>query len=149
MQIFPILKDLEVFMKWFEIALTKYAVFEGRARRKEYWTFQFVNIIVILLLTTAVRQYETIFFSVITILYLLAIFIPTLAVFVRRLHDVGKPGIMFFVNFVPALGIIWLFILMCTDGQHGANLYGEDPKNEISEDTDATDQDTITPKHPI
>ena len=61
-------------------------------------------------------------------LWSLAIFIPNLAVIVRRLHDQGKSGWWFFISFVPFIGGIWLLILYLTDGTPGPNQYGPDPK---------------------
>ena len=61
-------------------------------------------------------------------IYLLAMIIPSLAVFVRRLHDVDKSGWWFFLVFLPIIGAIWLFVLACTDGTPGDNDYGPSPK---------------------
>lgn len=61
-------------------------------------------------------------------LYSLAVFIPSLAVTVRRLHDTNHSGWMYFVSLIPLIGGIWLLILLCTDGTHGQNQYGPDPK---------------------
>lgn len=61
--------------------------------------------------------------------YSLAILVPTLAVTVRRLHDIGKSGWMYFVGLIPLIGGIWLLVLLVTEGNHGPNQYGEDPKN--------------------
>ena len=58
----------------------------------------------------------------------LAHFIPGLAVVVRRLHDVGKSGWFYLIALIPLIGIIWLLVLMCTDGDKGDNAYGPDPK---------------------
>ena len=57
-------------------------------------------------------------------LYSLATFIPSIAVAIRRLHDVGKSGWMLLVVFIPLLGGIWLLVLYCTDSQPGDNEYG-------------------------
>jgi uncharacterized membrane protein YhaH (DUF805 family) len=62
------------------------------------------------------------------VLYSLAIFIPNLAVIVRRLHDQDKSGWWFLIGFVPIIGGIWLLILYLTDGTPGPNQYGPDPK---------------------
>ena len=62
------------------------------------------------------------------VLYSLAIFIPNLAVIVRRLHDQDKSGWWFFIGFVPIIGGIWLLILYLTDGTPGPNRFGVDPK---------------------
>ena len=61
-------------------------------------------------------------------LYLLATFIPGLAVAVRRLHDVGKSGSFLFILLIPLVGAIWIFVLFLTDSEAGENAYGENPK---------------------
>lgn len=61
-------------------------------------------------------------------LYSLAIFIPNLAVIVRRLHDQDKSGWWFFIGLVPIIGGIWLLVLYLTDGTPGPNRFGPDPK---------------------
>ena len=63
-------------------------------------------------------------------LYSLAVIIPGLAVLVRRLHDVGKSGWMFFIILIPLIGAIWLFVLLVTDSNTGENKYGAYPKLE-------------------
>jgi uncharacterized membrane protein YhaH (DUF805 family) len=62
------------------------------------------------------------------LLYVLGIIIPSLAVLVRRLHDVGKSGWWFFIVLIPLIGAIWILILVCTDGNPGENIYGPSPK---------------------
>jgi uncharacterized membrane protein YhaH (DUF805 family) len=61
-------------------------------------------------------------------LYVLAVFIPGLAVAVRRLHDVGKSGWMILIALIPLIGAIWLLVLMVTDSNPGENQYGQNPK---------------------
>ena len=61
-------------------------------------------------------------------LFSVLVFLPGLAVAVRRLHDTGKSGWMYLVAFIPVIGAIWLLVLFCTDSQPGANEYGENPK---------------------
>ena len=60
-------------------------------------------------------------------LYNLAIFIPNLAVIVRRLHDTGKSGWLYFTAFIP-LGGILLIVFLALEGDRGVNKYGPDPK---------------------
>lgn len=55
-------------------------------------------------------------------------FIPSLAVLVRRLHDVGKSGWFYFIVLIPLVGAIWLLVLFCTDGDQGENKWGPNPK---------------------
>ena len=66
--------------------------------------------------------------SVVASLYSLAVFIPSLAVGVRRLHDIDKSGWMILVGFIPVIGWIWLIILFATEGHPEVNQYGVNPK---------------------
>ncbi len=61
-------------------------------------------------------------------LYALSVFIPSLAVVVRRLHDVGKSGWMYLILFIPIIGAIWIFVLLLKDSEVGDNKYGPNPK---------------------
>lgn len=116
-------------MNWYLKCWQQYADFNGRARRKEYWMFCLFNFIisfVIGVIAGLTGMYELIYLSYI---YGLAVFIPSLAVCIRRLHDVGKSGWMYLIVLIPIIGVIWLIILFCTDSQYGPNEYGENPKN--------------------
>ena len=123
-------------MEWYlKVVRDNYANFEGRARRQEYWMFILFNFIITFLLYIPTiigiaMESETIMFIGLglVILYSLAIFIPSLAVVVRRLHDQDKSGWYYFVGLIPFIGGIWLLILMVTEGTSGPNQYGEDPK---------------------
>ena len=123
-------------MNWYLTVLKKYAVFSGRARRKEYWMFVLFNMIFGIvafgldyMLGTAMGGEGTP--GIFTILYYLAIFIPSLAVMVRRLHDIGKSGWWFFITLVPLVGSIWYFILLVTDSAPGENEFGPNPKETV------------------
>lgn len=105
-------------MNWYLEVLKKYAVFSGRARRKEYWYFGlFSTIISIILVVIGVKTGIT----YANTLYSLAVLIPSIAVGVRRMHDIDKSG--WFI-LIP----IYNLILACTNGTVGPNEYGEDPK---------------------
>ncbi|HLS30133.1 MAG TPA: DUF805 domain-containing protein [Flavobacteriaceae bacterium] len=119
-------------MKWYLKGLRKYAEFNGRARRKEYWMFvlfnmifSFVAAVIDNLAGIAIPEMG---YGLFYGLFVLVMFIPGLAVTVRRLHDIGKSGWMFFVVLIPLIGGIWLFILMLTDSDPGVNQYGANPK---------------------
>jgi uncharacterized membrane protein YhaH (DUF805 family)/transglutaminase-like putative cysteine protease len=123
---------------WFAVALRKYAVFEGRARRGEYWFFNLVYAIIGV--SAAVMDHvlgfafeATALGPIWPIYYMvcLVLFMPSLAVTVRRLHDVGRSGWFYLISFVPVLGGIWLLVQMCRDGTPGENKYGPDPKLEV------------------
>jgi uncharacterized membrane protein YhaH (DUF805 family) len=115
-------------MNWYLSVLKNYAGFSGRARRQEYWMFALVNVVVTIVLSALARISGSSVLYVVYCLYLLAVLIPSLAVFVRRMHDTGKSGAWFFIGFIPIVGFIWLIVLAATEGQSGANQYGPDPK---------------------
>ena len=63
------------------------------------------------------------------VVIVLGLFVPSLAVSIRRLHDQGKSGWLYLVSFIPYIGGIILLVLMCIAGDEGENEYGPDPKN--------------------
>jgi len=122
-------------MNWYLKVLKQYADFQGRARRTEYWMFVLFNLIFAIVAMFLDRTIGTTLgglpYGVIYILYALAVLVPSLAVGVRRLHDIGKSGWMLLVSLIPIIGAIWLLILFVTEGNTGENKYGPNPK-EIS-----------------
>lgn len=113
-------------MQWYLEALKKYAVFSGRSRRKEYWMFFLFNIIIAVVLTVLEGLVGSP--GILAALYWLAVFIPGLAVSIRRLHDTDRSGWWLLVGFVPFIGVIVLLIFMVQDGTPGQNQYGASPK---------------------
>lgn len=99
-----------------------YTNFSGRARRSEYWYVVLANILVSLV---TIIPYIG---QVIGSLYAIAILVPTLALMVRRLHDLGKDWYYLFFLLIPVVGQIILLVWFCTDSQVGANKFGENPK---------------------
>lgn len=121
-------------MKWYLMVLKKYAEFDGRARRKEYWMFFLINT----LLSVALQLVgESMDFAFLDGIYSLAVLVPSIAVGVRRMHDVGKSG---WYILIP----IYNLILAATNGDAGENEYGQDPKNEASFNGDALDSDLVS-----
>ncbi|HEX8494176.1 MAG TPA: DUF805 domain-containing protein [Pyrinomonadaceae bacterium] len=120
-------------MNWYLEVLKKYAVFSGRARRKEYWFFTLFNIIISLALTMLdiwLGLADRSGWGPLGGIYTLAVFIPGLAVTVRRLHDTGRSGWWFLIALVPCVGGIILLIYLVEDSQPGENEYGPNPKME-------------------
>ena len=120
-------------MDWYIAVLKKYAVFGGRARRKEYWMFVLFNLIFAIVasaLDTVILGVAFDGFGPLYVVYTLAVLVPGLAVSVRRLHDVGKSGWYLLVNLIPIAGPIWYLVLVCTDSQPGDNQYGSNPKEQ-------------------
>lgn len=116
-------------MNFYLEAVKKYATFSGRARRKEYWMY--LLFYAIFGAVASIIDYMIGSYSIIYGIYMLAFLIPTIAVTVRRLHDLGKSGWWYFITLIPLAGAIWLFVLMCLDGQQGENQYGQNPKEVL------------------
>lgn len=102
-------------MDWYIGVLKNYALFTGRARRKEYWMFVLINMIIsaILNVIQAVIGMET---PYITIIYSLAVLLPSIAVAVRRLHDTERSGWWLLISLIPIVGAIVLIVFMCQNG---------------------------------
>ncbi len=112
-------------MKWFLKCLKQYADFKGRARRTEYWMF----VLFCGLAGFVAGLLDSLLgIQVFTYLLSLAILVPSLAVAVRRLHDIGKSGWYYFLCLIPLIGTIWLIVLFCKDSQPGTNEWGPNPK---------------------
>lgn len=112
-------------MSWFIEVLKKYAVFSGRARRKEYWMFAlFATIIYVLFLVVSIVTKQ----SWIVALPVIAFLLPGLAVTARRLHDTGRSAWWILFQIVPIAGPITLFVFSVLDSEPGDNKYGPNPK---------------------
>lgn len=112
--------------EWYVKVLKQYTDFSGRARRREYWMFVLANFIVALVLTLIDILIG--WGEILSGLYTLAVFIPSLAVCVRRLHDIGKSGWWLLLCLIPLIGGIWVLVLFCQDSQCEANQWGANPK---------------------
>ncbi|RUS47311.1 DUF805 domain-containing protein [Cohnella sp. AR92] len=112
-------------MEWYLKVLKNYAVFSGRARRKEFWMFLLINFIIGLAL--AIIGSITGTGRALQDLYSLAILIPNLAVSVRRLHDIGRSGWWLLIGLIPLIGAIVLLVFWCTDSD-ADNDHGPNPK---------------------
>lgn len=120
-------------MEWFlKVVRDNYANFNGRARRKEYWMFALFNVIfavVAMVLDNVLGiAINGVGYGPIYGLYTLAVFVPGLAVAVRRLHDVSKSGWWLLIAFIPLVGGLYLLYLMVKEGDSGSNEYGSNPK---------------------
>ena len=117
-------------MNWYLKALSQYAKFSGRACRREYWTFTFVNLAIYIVLKIISDTGDSSSLGIvdyILFLFALAIILPSLAVQVRRLHDIGKNGLWILINIVPIIGFIVLVVFCVRDSDPGANDYGPPP----------------------
>ncbi|OQX28955.1 MAG: hypothetical protein B0D92_06230 [Spirochaeta sp. LUC14_002_19_P3] len=121
-------------MSWYFAVLKKYAVFNGRARRKEYWYYALISAIVVFLLNLAGCAVDLPFsmadFYSLGNLYGLAVLLPSLGVVVRRLHDTDRSGWFALLGLIPIVGAIVLIVFMAQDSTPGENIYGPNPKEE-------------------
>ncbi|MYZ09002.1 DUF805 domain-containing protein [Streptomyces sp. SID2999] len=112
-------------MHWYVDVLKKYAVFSGRARRKEYWMFALFSLIISIVLTILDNALDINFLATI---YGLAVLLPSLAVGVRRLHDTSRSGWWLLIALIPLIGAIVLLVFFVSEGKPEANEYGPNPK---------------------
>ncbi len=119
-------------MNWYLQALKKYADFSGRARRREYWFYILFYVIILVVLTICDTIIGTTVqgagLGILTLIYLLVVLIPTLAVTVRRLHDTGRSGWWILIQLVPIVGVFILLYFLVSDSNPGTNAYGPSPK---------------------
>ncbi len=122
-------------MEWYTMVWKKYAQFDGRSRRKEYWIFALFNAIVSIVVYAAMlaafaagQRYIGMILAVVCIVYGLAGLIPGIAVSIRRLHDTNKRGWWLLFALVPFVGGLVLLVFMVIEGDSGPNLYGPSPK---------------------
>ncbi len=127
-------------MNYYLHVLKNYATFSGRARRSEYWFFVLFNMIALIVAAVLDNvlgiNFKTggmeIPYGYLYLLYSLFALIPSLAVAVRRLHDVSKSGWMLLIAIIPIIGGIWLLVLLVSDSKPGENEYGANPKEEVA-----------------
>ncbi|MEX6426285.1 DUF805 domain-containing protein [Providencia manganoxydans] len=125
-------------MNWYlKVIKNNYANFNGRARRKEYWMFNLINFIILFVLYLTVGlstnsytgEASGLGITALTLMfiYYVAVFIPSLAVTVRRLHDIDKSGWWYLISFIP-FGVLVILVFTCLDGTPSNNRFGSDPK---------------------
>ena len=115
-------------LDWFKKALRNYTNFSGRARRKEYWYFVLVQmglIIVAMILAAIIFNSETGLFYIVVAL---GLFLPGLAVTIRRLHDTSRSGWWFLLSILPLIGSIVLLVFLASDTKLETNQWGPPAK---------------------
>ncbi|WP_109786434.1 DUF805 domain-containing protein [Pseudomonas sp. OV226] len=118
-------------MKWYLQVLGKYATFQGRAGRKEYWMFTLVeNCLVLCWLAFGLWSglLEERVYLLLLPVYSVCTICPRLAVTWRRYHDLNKGGVNFLWILIPFIGPLLVLISMGTRGTKGENDYGADPQ---------------------
>ena len=121
---------------YLDILTNKFADFNGRARRKEYWMWTLYCTIILLVSMVFDNLFgltfellgEDLGYGWLYLIFGIIQFIPGLAFVVRRLHDVGKSGWYYLIVLIPLIGFIWILVLLCTDGVEEENKWGTNPK---------------------
>jgi len=113
-------------MQWFILAMKNFRNFSGRARRKEYWMFFLFYMILAMVfsLVDIVLGLPAIFLNI----FIIVMLVPTIAICVRRLHDTGRSGWWYLINFVPVIGFIVWLVFTVQAGEAEDNRFGPDPK---------------------
>jgi uncharacterized membrane protein YhaH (DUF805 family) len=132
--------------------LRRYATFSGRSQRREFWLF-ILFVVVVGAVARAVDHtlgfdpahvYEddlfafgrvfpvhVLFYGPISFLSGALLFLPTLAVTIRRLHDADRSGWWVLIQIIPIIGTLVMLIFLVSDGTHGSNRFGPDPKRPV------------------
>lgn len=118
-------------MNWYLEVLKKYATFDGRATRSEFWYFVLFNIIfsIVCGILDAIIGSKV---GIIGLIYSLAVLLPSIAVATRRLHDINKSGWWQLIVLIPIIGAIVLIIWAVKDSMSGTNRYGDNPKSKLN-----------------
>jgi uncharacterized membrane protein YhaH (DUF805 family) len=111
---------------WKLVVLQRYAKFDGRAGRAEFWWFVLANLIISVVLNVISLIIGVDY--VLSGLYSLAVLIPSIAVGIRRLHDTDKTGWFLLIGLIPLVGWIILIVFYATPGTPGPNAYGAGPE---------------------
>lgn len=113
-------------MQWFILAMKNFRNFSGRARRKEYWMFFLFYMILAMVFSFVdiVLGLPAIFLNI----FIIVMLVPTIAICVRRLHDTGRSGWWYLINFVPVIGFIVWLVFTVQAGETQDNRFGPDPK---------------------
>ena len=136
------------FIQSISTCMRKYVTFSGRATRSEFWWFYLFTVLVNLVATSQASSFvpnlldgqdmtenessyflNNFFFLYLSTITSLILLLPSLAVAVRRLHDVGRSGWWILIAFT-VIGIIPLLVWYVTDTKDEENVYGPSPKTE-------------------
>lgn len=127
------------FMTSIKTCFSKYVTFSGRAQRSEFWWFVLFTFLVSIALsvvdsvlfgtttTTATSFESSTDTPILSVLFSLAILLPSISVAVRRLHDLDRTGWWYWLFLVPIIGFIILIVWFASKGTAGDNRYGPDP----------------------
>ncbi len=111
-----------------DVITNRYAQFNGRANKTEFWQFVLVYILISIGLTLLMSIFARVgilrmLFWLVNLIVMLALIIPSIAVSVRRMHDIGKGGGWVLINLIPLIGFIWFIVLAIQDSEPGPNRF--------------------------
>ena len=122
-------------MNWYLKVLKQYTRFNGRARRKEFWYFNLISSLISLVLafldTLLQLGSGSTDSRLLLSIYFLGTLLPSYAVTIRRLHDIGKSGWWLLIGLIPLIGSVVLLCFCLQDSEPGANRFGRNPKESI------------------
>lgn len=118
----------EIIENFKDVITNKYAEFKGRANKAEFWQFVLVYFLISIAFSLLMSIFAKVnilrmIFMILNVIVMLVLLIPSLAVSVRRMHDIGKAGGWIFINLIPLIGAIWFIILAIKDSEPGANRF--------------------------
>ncbi|MFK7941469.1 MAG: DUF805 domain-containing protein [Paracoccaceae bacterium] len=118
------------FMEAVKSCFRRFVDFQGRSPRSEYWWFIlfYMLVYIVLLLATAVIP----LLGILMFIFMIAIILPSIAVSIRRLHDLDKSGWWLLISFVPIAGLILIY-WFCLKGTDGDNRFGPDPLGNVAD----------------
>ncbi len=119
---------------YINVLKNKYAKFDGRATRKEFWMFELFYLIfsIILVVIDNILGFKIGNFPILSIIYLLILIIPSLAISFRRLHDTSHSAWWLLIQLIPFIGTLVVLVFYFTDSTPGTNKYGPNPKDVIT-----------------
>lgn len=113
-------------MHWYlDVLKNHYVDYHGRASRREYWMYTLVVAIISFVFSIIGSIFHSL--NILYVLFVLVNILPSWAISVRRLHDIGKSGWWILINLIPLIGSIILLVFTCIGSQSGANQYGKNP----------------------
>ena len=115
-------------VEYYKLFWINYVNFSGRSRRAAFWTAWAINFMICVILDAMFVLLELPVISTLTTLFSLLTLIPSISLWVRRLHDIGKSGKWILLVFVPLIGPVCLVYWACIEGSYISNEYGPDPK---------------------
>jgi uncharacterized membrane protein YhaH (DUF805 family) len=121
---------MQLIESWKLVVLERYAKFDGRAGRAEFWWFVLANFLVMVVLN--ILGNVSSLFNIVYFVYAVGVLIPSIAVAIRRLHDTDKSGWWLLIGFVPIVGFIVLIVFYATAGTPGPNKYGAGPEPDAT-----------------